>query len=200
LVYTAVGQYEDAIDRGRRSIELGKRDLNQPELVTAYVNIGDAYLLIGDQERAAESLEGAKEWLSTHDDWYMTVIFLFENASRALATGNVGLALNIRQEIDRMTGGSQQLHVQGGLTAKLDVVKAFHERDLESAYELALERTRYFEKRAPYYYLDALATCAWLEKKRNGKYSDETSEQLKCFELWGAMGKKALLQAQGFLS
>ena len=163
------------------------------------MNVGDAYLLTGDRERASDCLERAKEWVATHDDWYMTVIFLFENASRALATGNVALALSIKREIDRMTGGSQQLHVQGGLTVKLDIVRALHQEGPESAWRLALERKRFFENRVPYYYLDALATCAWMEKTCNGSYSSQTEEDLRVFESWGAIGKKALLQAQGFL-
>jgi ATP/maltotriose-dependent transcriptional regulator MalT len=195
-----MGRYQEAILLGCRSIELGKRNINQPELVTAYVNVGDAYLLTGDGARASDCLERAKEWVATHDDWYMTVIFLFENASRALATGNIGLALSVKREIDRMTGESQQLQVQGGLTAKLDVVRALHEQGAEPAWQLAVERKRFFENRVPYYYLDALAMCAWLEKIRNGSYSRETEHELRLFETWGAAGKRALLQVQGFLS
>lgn len=199
LVCTTMGRYAEAIQLGCRSIELGKRSMNQPELVTAYINVGDAYLLTGHQERASDCLERAKEWVATHDDWYMTVIFLFENASRALATGNVALALNVKREIDSMTGGSQLLHVQGGLTAKLDVLKALHEEGHESARRLAFERKRFFESRAPFYYLDALAVCAWLEKTCDGRYSRRTEEELNAFEAWGAIGKRALLTAQGFL-
>src|SRR2546427_1274311 len=124
LVCTTLGRYEDAIQVGRRSIELGKRNINQPEIVTAYANLGDAYLLTGDREGASDSLERAKEWVTTHGDWYMTVIFLFENASRALATGNIVLDLSIKREIDRLTGSAQQLLVQGGLSVKLDAIKA----------------------------------------------------------------------------
>ena len=199
LVFTAVGQYDDAIRMGCRSIELGKRNINQPELVTAYVNVSDAYLLRGDRARASECLEKAKEWLATHEDWYMTVIFLFENASTALATGNVPLALSVKQEIDRMTGGFEQLHVQGGLAAKLDVVRAFHNQGPETAWKVALDRKTFFESRVPYYYLDALAAYAWIEKINTGGYSRKTIEELEAFETWGATGKRALLQAQGFL-
>jgi len=200
LVYTTVARYEEAIQLGGRSIELGKRNINQPELVTAYTNLGDAYLLTGDRERASDCLEKAKEWIGTHDDWYMTVIFLFENASRALATGNVAMALSVKREIDRMTGGSQQMHVQGGLTVKLDVLRALHEEGPESASQLALEKKRFFKRRVPFYYLDALAVCAWLEKLSDGKYSSQTEEELKLFDIWGATGKRALLEAQGFLN
>jgi hypothetical protein len=99
-----------------------------------------------------------------------------------------------------MTGGFQQLHVQGGLTAKLDALRALHEEGHESAWRLALERKRFFEKRAPMYYLDALAVCAWLERTCHGGYSAQTEDELRVFDKWGAIGKKALLQAQGFLS
>jgi hypothetical protein len=66
---------------------------------------------------------------------------------------------------------------------------------------LALERKSFFRDRVPLYYLDALAASAWLEKKlSDGRYSRETEEELKVFETWGAAGKRALLEAQGFLS
>jgi DNA-binding SARP family transcriptional activator/tetratricopeptide (TPR) repeat protein len=199
-VCTTIGQYGDAIHAGCRSIELGKRNMNQPELVTAYVNVGDAYLLTGDTARAAECLERAKDWIGSHDDWYMTVTFLYESASRALATGNVPLALSVTREIDRITGGSHQLHVQGGLTAKLDVLRAFHDKGPESAWRVAVERKTFYDRRVPNYYLDALAACAWIERTCTGSYSSKTTEELRVFELWGATGKKALLQAQGFLT
>ncbi len=200
LVFNTLGRYEEAIELGCRSVELGKRNINQPELVTAYANLGDAYLLTGDQERASDCLEHAKEWVATHNDWYMTVIFLFENASRALATGNVPLALSIKRDIDALTGTAQQLHIQGGLSVKLDVLRALHEEGHEQARQLAVERKRFFSTRVPMYYLDALAVSAWLEHLSDGEYSSATVKELKAFETWGARGKRALLEAQGFLS
>jgi len=200
LVCTQLGRYEEAIQLGCRSVELGRRNTNQPELVTAYVNLGDAYLLTGDREQASDCLERAKEWVATHDDWYMTVIFLFENASRALATGNVALALSVKRQIDALTESAQQLLVQGGLSVKLDALRALHEEGPESARQLAAERKDFFRNRVPLYYLDALAVSAWLEKLANGKYSSRTEEELRAFEMCGAAGKRALLEAQGFLS
>ena len=199
VVCTTLARYEEAIELGCRSIELGQRNINQPELVTAYANLGDAYLLTGDRERASDCLVQAKEWVATHDDWYMTVIFLFENAGRALATGNVALALSIKREIDSLTGSAQQLHVQGGLSVKLDVLRALHEEGLESASQLAIERKCFFRSRDPFYYLDALAVSAWLEKTADGRYSSQTEEELRVFDTWGAVGRRALLKAQGFL-
>jgi len=199
LVCTTSARYEEAIQLGCRSVELGRRNVNQPELVTSYANLGDAYLLTGDRERASDCLQRAKEWVATHDDWYMTVVFLFENASRALATGNVALALSIKRELDTLTGSNQQLHVQGGLSVKLDVLRTLHEKGPGSARQLALERKNFFRMRVPLFYLDALAACAWLEKLSDGTYSIETEDELKVFDIWGAVGKRALLEAQGFL-
>jgi predicted ATPase/DNA-binding SARP family transcriptional activator len=199
LVCTTLGRYEEAIQLGNRSIELGKRSISQPEIVTAYVNVSDAYLLIGDADRASDCLDGAKDWIDTHDDWYMTVVFLFENASRALANGNVSLALNIKEEIDTRTGRGRNLHVQGGLDTKLDVLKTLHERGPEEANRLALDRKRFFKGHVPLFYLDALAVSAWLEKLREGSYSAHTNEELAVFDKWGAVGKRALLKLQGFL-
>jgi len=66
--------------------------------------------------------------------------------------------------------------------------------------QLALQRKHFFQSRVPLFYLDALAVCAWLEKALDGRYSTETEEELKLFETLGAIGKRALLEAQGFLS
>ncbi|HEV2669767.1 MAG TPA: tetratricopeptide repeat protein, partial [Gemmatimonadales bacterium] len=200
LTTTALGHYEEAIQLGCRSIDLGMRNINQPELVISYANLGDAYFLAGDRERSSECLERAKQWIETHDDWYMTVAFLFEVASRALATGNVALALNTKREIDVMTGQSPQLHMQGGLALKLEALRALHEQGPEMAREFAYERRSFFKERVPLFYLDALAVCAWLEKMSGGRYSVETEEELKLFEICGAPGRRALLVAQGFLT
>lgn len=200
LVCTTLGHYEEAIELGCRSVELGRRSLNQPELVTACANLGDAYLLTGDRQRATECLEHAKEWIRTHDDWYMTVVYLLENASRALASGNVALALKIKKDVDRLAGGSDRLYVHGGLNVKLDALKLLHDNGPDPAKNLAKERKNFFRTRVPLFYLDALAVFAWLEKSIDGRYSTETIEELRLFDTWGAIGKRALLEAQGFLS
>ncbi len=197
---TTLGRYEEAIKLGRRSVELGKRSISQPELLTAYTNLGDAYFLIGDRERAAECLEDAKEWIATHDDWHMTVVFLFENAVRTLATGNVAMALRTQKEIETLTGRGKRLHTHGGIAAKLEVLQTFHESGATAAMVLARERKNFFKSRVPLFYLDALAACAWAERLGTGTYSCETTEELKVFETWGAVGKRALLQAQGFIT
>jgi len=114
--------------------------------------------------------------------------FSFENASRALATGNVALALSIHREIQKLTGSVHQLYVQGGLNVKLDVLTTLHDKGPESAGQLALERKTFFKSRVPLYYLDALAASAWIEKRTNDRYSSETEEELKVFEASGALG------------
>src|SRR5436190_19909994 len=200
LVCTTLGHYDEALQLGRRSVELGKRNINQPELVTAYTNLSDAYLLTGDLAGASDCLEKAKEWATTHDDWYMSVILLLEHASKALAAGNVALALNIKRQADNLTANTQGLYVQGGLNLKLDVLRALHDEGPDSAKQMALERKSFFRKRVPLFYLDALAVSAWLETLSEGSYSSATQEELTLFEMWGAKGKRALLEAQGFIS
>jgi predicted ATPase len=199
LVCTTIARYDEAIQLGRRSVELGRRNGNQPELVTSYTNLSDAYLLTGDRERATDCLEKAKEWLATHNDWYMSVVFLLENASKALAAGNVSLALNIKSEVDKLTVTTQRLYVQGGLNVKLDVLRALHDEGPDSAQQLVSYRKSFFRDRVPLFYLDAVAVAAWLERLTTGGYSSATAEELSLFERWGAIGKRALLEAQGFL-
>jgi hypothetical protein len=79
-------------------------------------------------------------------------------------------------------------------------VRTLHEEGIELARALALERQRFFKSRVPLYYLDALAVSARLEKRSAGSNSPEMEEELKLFEIWGAPGRRALLEAQGFLS
>ena len=63
---------------------------------------------------------------------------------------------------------------------------------------LAESRSRYRD-RHPFYYLDAVACSAWLDKLSMGRYSDETRRELELFETLGAGGLRAIHVAQGFL-
>ena len=197
---TTLANYDNAIRLGRQSIDLARRNPAQPELVTAYTNLADAYLLTGQPELASESLEKAREWVTSHDDWQMTVAFLCEHASWAMTTANVGLALSTLGEIERVSDGRERFIIHGGLMAKLQVLRAAYEDGPEAALRIAEERRRFFRSRVPLYHLDAVAACAWAEKRCKGAYSEQTTEELQLFTTLGALGKRALLQAQGFLS
>jgi len=60
-------------------------------------------------------LERAKEWVATHDDWYNDSHLPLREREQSVGDWKcLRLPLSIKREIDRMTGGSQQLHVQGG--------------------------------------------------------------------------------------
>jgi len=48
-------------------------------------------------------------------------------------------------------------------------------------------------------YLNVLAASAWVERRQNGTLTNETKEELRSFEDWGAAGLKRVLSAQGFL-
>jgi DNA-binding SARP family transcriptional activator/tetratricopeptide (TPR) repeat protein len=199
MVSNSQANYGPAIAFGERSIELAKANPNQPELVPAYANLGDAYLLSGDRERAVDCLEKAKEWVDTHDDWQMTVVYLFENASRALTTGNVPLALNLQRELEKLTEGGQRFTIHAGLSTKLEALRTVHDVGPIGVADFLRERKNFFRDRVPFYYLDVLGAAAWIEKLCAGRYSTETEKELEIFESCGALGKRALLQAQGFL-
>jgi tetratricopeptide (TPR) repeat protein len=198
LIENARGHYKSAIECGQRSIALAERNPNQPELVTAYMNLGDAYLLTGQTEAATTSLERAQEWVASHNQWQMTLVLLLETASRAMTTGNVALTLSILKEVEKFTCG-RVFTVQGGLVSKLEVLRAMHTQGPEAASQIAEKWKEYYRVRTPFFYLDALGAAAWAEKRCRGGYSTKTVEELKYFERWGAFGKRDLLKAQGFL-
>jgi tetratricopeptide (TPR) repeat protein len=200
VIETTLADYDTAIRLGRQSIEHAARNPNQPELVTAYTNLADAYLLTGETVQGRECLQKAREWVKSHDDWQMSVAVLCENASWAMTTANVGLALSALGEIERISGGRERFIIHAGLMAKLQVLRAVHECGLDVALQIAAEREQFFRNLVPYYHLDTIAARAWVEKLANGAYSEQTSEDLRAFVTLGALGKRALLQAQGFLT
>jgi hypothetical protein len=129
----------------------------------------------------------------------MTVAFLCESASWAMTTANVGLALSTLREIETVSSDRERFIIHDGIIGKLRVLRAVHEDGPEAAVEIAEERKRYFSSRVPFYYLDALAARAWVEKRCTGAYSKQTTDELRLFDTVGALGKRALLHAQGFL-
>ena len=149
---------------------------------------------------ANECLQKAHEWTDSHDDWQMKVAFLCESASWAMTIGNTSLALSTLREIENATGGRERFVIHAGLMAKLRVLRAVHEYGSDEALSIAAERVRFFRDRVPFYHLDAIAALAWVEKLRQGTYSARTVEELKLFTSLGAHGRRALLQAQGFLN
>jgi hypothetical protein len=81
-------------------------------------------------------------------------------------------------------------------------LRIFRSAHLESPHEtqrLVQVGTRLFRDSCPLHYLDVLAAKAWLEVRTEGKNSPETLRELHAFEEVGALGRQALLIAQGFL-
>ena len=71
---------------------------------------------------------------------------------------------------------------------------------MEEAHQLVRKCTKLLRDHCPLFYLDVLAAKAWLETRACGHYSRETVRELGAFEEVGAVGRRALLIAQGFLS
>lgn len=116
-----------------------------------------------------------------------------------MTTGNVPHTLNVLKQVENLTGG-RVFSVQGGLLAKLEVLRAVHTQGPEEGKRVAESRKEMYRVRAPFFYLDTLAAAAWAEKLCDGSYSAETVEELQYFRACGAMGKWELLRIQGFLS
>jgi len=194
------GDYQRAIEHGERSVELGLRSFRQPHLFTAYANLAEAYLLAGLSDKALECLETARVWVSRHPTWRAHILFLLESACFALILRNVGSALDLIESAERAARGRERIVSEAGVFERLRVFRAAHLSDPESALGLAAEARHRFRDCHPLHYLDTVAVTAWIERRALGRHSDETAKNLDLFSKLEAPGKKALLEAQGFLS
>ena len=194
------GDYQRAIEHGERSVALGLRSFRQPHLFTAYANLAEAYLLAGLADKALERLETARVWVSRHPTWRAHILFLLESACFALILRNVGSALDLIESAERAARGRERIVSEAGVFERLRVFRAAHISDPESALGLAAEARHRFRDCHPLHYLDTVAVTAWIERRTLGRHSDETANSLDLFSKLEAPGKKALLEAQGFLA
>lgn len=194
------GEYRTAIEYGLRSVDLGTGALNQPMLVGCYVNLAEAYTLTGDRAKAIECLERARNWLKRERSWWANVEFLCQSALIAIMMGNLNSALELVASAERAAWGRERVIPNIGVFEKLKVFRAAHIAGSETALAIASQARAKFRDRHPYYYLDAVAATAWVEKRTLGYYTPETQKQLELFRTLEVEGFEALLKAQGFLT
>jgi DNA-binding SARP family transcriptional activator/tetratricopeptide (TPR) repeat protein len=195
---TLRGNFERAIEVGLLSVELGTRAVSQPELNNAYMNLADVHMLVGDRTRAYAYMEQARTWMAAHQrTWQANVSFLLESASFALMLGNVALALGLVEEIEGACGHKERPILDSSLYEKLKVFRAGHTKGRAAAFSLASEAIEKYRDRHPYYFVNAIAAMAWVERTFDGAQTVETDHQLTILDC--VPGKKALLRAQGFL-
>src|SRR5207245_3101038 len=84
------------------AIDVGTAAIRQPVLTYAYTNLAQAYTLDGKTQLAREQLEAARNWNLHERSWRVDVAFLCENANIALMHGNVPLALQQVELLERL--------------------------------------------------------------------------------------------------
>ena len=198
VIQVARGSYSEAIKWGEHSASLGEHTKSSA-LQMAYTNLADAYVLVGRESDAVASIERAREWLVPKRRWKFHSGFLIVNAAFSLIRGNVGLALDLIGQLEVVCRGKERAVPIPGSYWKLRIFREAHLGSLEVAQKLAQSSAARLRDVCPLHYLDVLAASAWLESRVNGEYSPETQRELGIFEELGAIGRRQLLTAQGFL-
>jgi hypothetical protein len=198
VIQLARGICDDAISWGELSVSLGEASKTSV-LQMMYTNLVDAYVLAGREGDAVRYMERAREWLVPRRRWKFHCAFLMVNAAFALIQGNVALALECVDRLETIARGREDAVPIPGSYWKLRIFKAAHRGTAQEAARLVKFGRNLFRD-CPIHDLEILAAKAWLELRTYGKHSAATMQELSLFETRGALGRKALLAAQGFLN
>lgn len=198
VAQSARGFYDDAIKWGELSVSLGVASKSSA-LQMSYSNLVDPYILLGKQAQAMTCMERAREWMAPRRRWKFHCAFLICNAAFALIQGNTALALDLIGQLEGYVRGREEGIPIRGSYLKLRIFKEAHVGTCENAFSIAQKGRDLLRDNCPLDYLDVVAGKAWLEQRTFGDYSPETIKELRVFEQVGALGRRALLVAQGFL-
>jgi tetratricopeptide (TPR) repeat protein len=196
---TSRGDYDAAIHWGSESTNYGHRAVNQPDYALSWINLADAYMLTGQRGKALACWEEVRRWMNRPRNWQISVTYLLESASFALMCGNVSEALDLVAAAERASQGKECAYSDASMFLKYKVFRMAHVAGNEAAWPIALEGLERFRHHHTLYYLNAVGVVAWLERRQWGRLTAETERELKLFEKVGALGRRALLTAQGFL-
>lgn len=193
------GDYGSAVHFGQHAVHLGTRSLS-PRLVAAHLNLAASLLMSGQASAARQSLNAAQQASQTEHSWIARIEFLLGSASLNLAAGDRTRALELIEATERLAWSRERAVSNAGLFDKLRIFRAVHVSGPSTAHAIAVDCKEKYRNRYPFYYLDAIACTAWVEKQLYGQSSEESLGALKMFELVGANGLRSILTAQGFLS
>jgi len=199
VIQVARGMYQDAIRWGEASIVLGEAS-NSSALQMTYTNLVDAYLLVGREADAMAQMDRAREWLVPKRRWKFQAAFLLVSAAFELIRGNTALALDIIEDMEAVARDRDDAVPIPGAYWKLRIFRSAHLGSKADTTEFVRASTELLRKKSPYHYLDVLAARSWLERRETGKNTPETMRELRMFDELGAIGKRALLTAQRFLT
>ncbi len=194
------GDFPRAIEYALESIALGRRALNQPSLVSAYLNLAELYALTGEIEKERGAFDSAQALLPRGQTWWTRVDFALHSASSALIHGNIPLALEYVSEAEILASGRECAAQDAGVLQKFRAFRAFHEQGPQEALSIAREAMGWFRGRNHLYYYTVLVVSAWAERMMRGDYSRETAQELQSFNHRPISGRKTLFAAQGFLT
>jgi DNA-binding SARP family transcriptional activator/tetratricopeptide (TPR) repeat protein/DNA-binding transcriptional ArsR family regulator len=198
-LHNLAGHFDDAIQFGRLSIEVGAALESHPRLLSSYMNLAEAYALSGDRDRARECVERASQWVRIQRSWRANIEFLCESANMALVMGNAALALDWIQSLDAAVAGREGAVPEAGMFQKLTLFRLAHTVGIDEACAAATVQRNRFRERHPLYYLQVLAAAAWLEKRKYGTVTKQTESELGLFDKWEAAGLRRAVAAQGFI-
>jgi tetratricopeptide (TPR) repeat protein len=193
------GDFAKAIRHALESIEVGQKALNQPNLINAHLNLVVLHSLLGERDKELEAFAKAETLMRKGQKWWTRVTFCLDGASSALINGNTPLALEYMSEAERLTRGRERAVQDAGSLQKFRVFRTFHECGAKEALNIANEGKGWFRDRNPFYYYNALAAFAWVERMITGDNSAQTARELESFNRYQIAGEKAVLVAQGFL-
>ena len=192
------GDFTSAVKFGELASSMAARALS-PRSVSVYLTLAASLLMNGQQDAAVSAMASAREASKREQSWLTTMEFLLGYAAFALEIRDVTLALQLTEAAERVAWGKEQAVPSRGLFDKLRIHRAAHLGGPDAARAMLAESRSRYRDRHPFYYLDAVACSAWLDKLSMGRYSDETRRELELFETLGAGGLRAIHVAQGFL-
>ncbi len=192
------GDFVSAVRFGELATSMAARALS-PRSVVFYLNLAAALIMNGQRDAAIAAINSAQQASMREQSWIATMEFLMGYASFALETRDIALALQLTEKAERVAWGKERAVPSSGLFDKLRVHRVVRLSGPDAARPLVSEARERYVGRHPFYYLDAVACGAWLDKLSTGKYSDESESGLALFDTLGARGLRGILVAQGFL-
>ena len=192
------GDYDEAIRFGRMSLKHGEACASSTLLI-AYTNLIDPYMLLGQESAARDCIEKAQKWIGPERRWKLRLTFLVEAASFALIQRNIGLAMDLIEQLEGVSRGREVAIPMPGAYWKLRAFRMTQLGESYDAYATVSSLANRWRATCPFSYLDMVAAKAWLEKRQQGAVGTETLRELELFDRLGARGRKELLTIQGFL-
>jgi tetratricopeptide (TPR) repeat protein len=197
--YLAEGQFENGICAIEASLSVGAWAPDRPVMAWAWSSLALAHMVLGNRREAIQYFDAMKKWMQSGRSWAMSMEYYSAAAEIELAMGNEEEALKYVAKAEQELQGRRSPFISQGTLERLRVLAAFHTQGPEAAKMLAVQFGDRYRGRHAFAYLESVAAMAWFEWKTTGSRSPSTEADLRLFEEYRAVGKQAILKAQGFL-